>query len=138
MAVERRYQGEYENRLDPFQSFSQSERKRKYGQLSVAEKVRIKPLWKSLKFLEMKFYSLKSFVKVILSLVRFIASNKTARLMVTFYSILLHGLIFVVLYKMAMTESCKHDMAAKWHEKYIEHMQVRRKHIVKHRSRKML
>ena len=41
VAVERRYQGEYENRLDPFQSFSQSERKRKYGQLSVAEKVRI-------------------------------------------------------------------------------------------------
>ena len=37
--MERRYQGEYENRLDPFQSFSQSERKRKYGQLSVAEKV---------------------------------------------------------------------------------------------------
>ena len=60
-------------------------------------------------------------------MVRFIASNKTARLMVTFYSVLLHGLIFVVLYKMAMTESCKHDMAAKWHEKYIEHMQVSRR-----------
>ena len=60
-------------------------------------------------------------------MVRFIASNKTARLMVTLYSVLLHGLVFVVLYKMAMTESCKHDMAAKWHEKYIEHMQVRRK-----------
>ena len=44
VAVERRYQGEYENRLDPFQSFSQSERKRKYGQLSVAEKVKIKIL----------------------------------------------------------------------------------------------
>ena len=66
-------------------------------------------------------------MKVMLSLVRFIASNKTARLMVTLYSVLLHGLVFVVLYKMAMTESCKHDMAAKWHEKYIEHMQVRRK-----------
>ena len=66
------------------------------------------------------------YVKVILSLVRFIASNKTARLFVTFYSILLHGLVFMVLYKMAATESCKHDMAAKWHEKYIEHMQVRR------------
>lgn len=98
VAVENRYQTEYEKRLDPFQSFSQAERKRKYGQLSVAE-------------------------KVILSLVRFIVSNKTARLMVTLYSILLHGLVFIVLYKMAMTESCKHDMAAKWHEKYIEHMQ---------------
>jgi len=96
--VESRYQSEYEQKLDPFQSFSQAEKKRKYGQLSVVE-------------------------KVILSLVRFIASNKTARLVVTFYSILLHGLVFAVLYKLAMTESCKHDMAARWHEKYIEHMQ---------------
>eukprot|EP00092_Neocalanus_flemingeri_P029576 GFUD01032122.1.p1 GENE.GFUD01032122.1~~GFUD01032122.1.p1 ORF type:complete len:685 (-),score=272.26 GFUD01032122.1:168-2222(-) len=96
--VETRYQSEYERKLDPFQSFSQAEKKRKYGQLSVVE-------------------------KVILSLIRFMVSNKTARLMVTFYSFLLHGLVFVVLYKMAMTESCKHDMAARWHEKYIEHMQ---------------
>jgi len=98
VAVESRYQAEYEKKLDPFQSFGQAERKRKYGQLTVAE-------------------------KVILSLVRFIVNNKTARLMVTLYSVLLHGLVFIVLYKMAMTESCKHDMAAKWHEKYIEHMQ---------------
>jgi len=104
VAVESRYQGEYERKLDPFQSFSQAERKRKYGQLSVAE-------------------------KVILSLVRFIVSNKTARLMVTLYSILLHVLVFIVLYKMAMTESCKHDMAAKWHEKYIEHMQDVHGHV---------
>ena len=98
--VETRYQSEYEQKLDPFQSFSQAEKKRKYGQLSVVE-------------------------KVILSLVRFMVSNKTARLVVTFYSILLHGLVFAVLYMMAMTESCKHDMAARWHEKYIEHMQVK-------------
>jgi len=96
--VENRYQGEYEQKLDPFQTFSQAEKKRKYGQLSVIE-------------------------KVILSLIRFMVSNKTVRLMVTFYSILLHGLVFAVLYKLAMTESCKHDMAARWHEKYIEHMQ---------------
>ena len=63
-------------------------------------------------------------VKVMLSLVRFIASNKPARLLVTLYSVLLHGLVFAVLYKLASTESCKHDMAARWHEKYIEHMQV--------------
>merc|ERR1719430_2317997 len=82
--VENRYQGEYEQKLDPFQTFSQAEKKRKYGQLSVIE-------------------------KVILSLIRFMVSNKTVRLMVTFYSILLHGLVFAVLYKLAMTESCKHD-----------------------------
>ena len=98
VAVESRYRSSYEQKLDPFSSFSQQEKQRKYGQLSVAE-------------------------KVILSLVRFIVSNKTARMMLTLYSILLHGLVFVVLYKMAMNESCKHDMAAKWHEKFIEHMQ---------------
>ena len=65
-------------------------------------------------------------MKVMLSLVRFIASNKPARLLVTLYSVLLHGLVFAVLYKLASTESCKHDMAARWHEKYIEHMQVSR------------
>lgn len=93
-----KYQTGYEQRLDPFHSFGQAERQRKYGQLSVFE-------------------------KVILSLVRFIANNKTARLVVFFYSVLLHGLVFVVLYKLAITSSCRHDMAAQWHEKYIEHME---------------
>ena len=78
---------------------------------------------------------------MILSLVRFIVSNKTARLVVFFYSVLLHGLVFAVLYKLVLTESCRqtvvvsgfflwqnifffrHDMAAQWHEKYIEHME---------------
>jgi len=94
-----KYQTGYEQKLDPFHSFGQAEKQRKYGQLSVFE-------------------------KVILSLVRFIVSNKTARLAVFFYSVLLHGLVFAVLYKLAMTESCRHDMAAQWHEKYIEHMQA--------------
>jgi len=96
--VENRYQESYERKLDPFSNFSKQEKQRKYGQLSVFE-------------------------KVILSLVRFIVSNKTARLVVFFYSVLLHGLVFAVLYKLVLTESCRHDMAAQWHEKYIEHME---------------
>jgi len=96
--VENRYQESYEQKLDPFSNFSKQEKQRKYGQLSVFE-------------------------KVILSLVRFIVSNKTARLVVFFYSVLLHGLVFAVLYKLALTESCRHDMAAQWHEKYVEHME---------------
>ena len=44
---------------------------------------------------------------MILSLVRFIVSNKTARLVVFFYSVLLHGLVFAVLYKLVLTESCR-------------------------------
>jgi len=96
--VENRYQESYEQKLDPFSNFSKQEKQRKYGQLSVFE-------------------------KVILSLVRFIVSNKTARLVVFFYSVLLHGLVFAVLYKLVLTESCRHDMAAQWHEKYVEHME---------------
>jgi len=96
--VETRYQDCYEQKLDPFSNFSKQEKQRKYGQLSVFE-------------------------KVILSLVRFIVSNKTARLVVFFYSVLLHGLVFAVLYKLALTESCRHDMAAQWHEKYVDHME---------------
>jgi len=96
--VETRYQDTYEQKLDPFSNFSKQEKQRKYGQLSVFE-------------------------KVILSLVRFIVSNKTARLVVFFYSVLLHGLVFAVLYKLALTESCRHDMAAQWHEKYVQHME---------------
>lgn len=99
VAIESKYQSSYEQRLDPFATFNQEEKRRKYAQLSVFE-------------------------KIILSMVRFIASNKTARLAVFFYSILLHGLVFAVLYKLAWTESCRHDMAAKWHEKYIEHMEA--------------
>jgi len=96
--VESKYRSKYEQRLDPFASFNQAERQRKYGQLSVFE-------------------------KIILSLVRFIAGNKNARLAVFFYAVLLHGLVFAVLYKLALTESCRHEMGAKWHEKYINHMQ---------------
>jgi len=96
--VETRYQDSYEQKLDPFSNFGKQEKQRKYGQLSVFE-------------------------KVILSLVRFIVSNKTARLAVFFYAVLLHGLVFAVLYKLALTESCRHDMAAQWHEKYVEHME---------------
>ena len=49
------------------------------------------------------------------------------RLAVFFYAVLLHGLVFAVLYKLALTESCRHEMGAKWHEKYINHMQVSRR-----------
>ncbi|XP_023340323.1 protein CASP [Eurytemora carolleeae] len=95
---ESKYHSSYEQRLDPFTSFNQAEKQRKYAQLTVFE-------------------------KIILSLVRFIAGNKTARLAVFFYAVVLHGLVFAVLYKLALTDSCRHDMAARWHEKYLDHMQ---------------
>ena len=37
--VESRYKSQYEQKLDPFSSFSHQERQRKYGQLNVVEKI---------------------------------------------------------------------------------------------------
>jgi len=51
------------------------------------------------------------------------ASNKTARLGVFFYAAFLHGLVFVVVYSMALTDVCKRDEAAKWHGAFVGHMQ---------------
>ena len=47
------------------------------------------------------------FFQIILSLVRFMASNKTARLGVFCYMAFLHALVFVVVYSMALTDVCK-------------------------------
>lgn len=55
--VESRYKNQYEQRLDPFSSFSAQERQRRVGQLNVVE-------------------------KIILSMVQFMLSNKVARLFV--------------------------------------------------------
>ncbi len=61
--------------------------------------------------------------KIILSMVQFMLSNKIARLFVFAYSVLLHGLVFLVLMKLAYTDSFKRDLAAtEWQQKYMEHM----------------
>ncbi|KAH9524242.1 Protein CASP [Bulinus truncatus] len=91
------YSSQYEERLDPFTSFSRKERQRRY--------------------LELKPYD-----KITLSMGRLIMGNKTARAFAFFYTIILHLMVFLVLYKLAHTESCKRDMMADWHEKYSEHM----------------
>ncbi|KAK3784404.1 hypothetical protein RRG08_009716 [Elysia crispata] len=91
------YSSQYEERLDPFTSFSRKERQRRY--------------------LELKPYD-----KITLSMGRLIMGNKTARAFAFFYTLILHLLVFLVLYKLAHTESCKRDMMADWHERYAEHM----------------
>ena len=68
--VETRYKSQYEQRLDPFTTFSNQEKQRKYTQLNIVE-------------------------KIILSMVHFMLSNKIARLFVFAYSVLLHGLVFL-------------------------------------------
>lgn len=95
--TESRYSMQYEERLDPFSTFSRKERQRKY-------------------------MNLKPYDKITLSMGRFIMSNKVARTIAFFYTLLLHSLVFLVLYKLAHTESCKRDYAADCHAKFAEHM----------------
>lgn len=92
-----RYSSQYEQRLDPFSAFNQREKQQRYLGLSPHE-------------------------KVTLNLGRFIMSNKFARTFVFFYTLLVHLMIFLVLYKLAYTESCKRDIASECAKRFAEHM----------------
>uniref|UniRef100_A0A8C0IK92 CASP C-terminal domain-containing protein n=1 Tax=Chelonoidis abingdonii TaxID=106734 RepID=A0A8C0IK92_CHEAB len=95
--TELRYSTQYEERLDPFSSFSRKERQRKY-------------------------LSLSPWDKATLSMGRLILSNKTARTIAFFYTLLLHCLVFLVLYKTAWSESVGRDCAAYCAKKYADHL----------------
>uniref|UniRef100_A0A667XLM9 Protein CASP n=1 Tax=Myripristis murdjan TaxID=586833 RepID=A0A667XLM9_9TELE len=82
-----RYSSQYEERLDPFASFSKRERQRRY-------------------------LSLSPWDKATLSLGRVILSNKMARTIAFFYTLFLHCLVFLVLYKTAWSESIGRDCTA--------------------------
>uniref|UniRef100_M3XI78 Cut like homeobox 1 n=2 Tax=Latimeria chalumnae TaxID=7897 RepID=M3XI78_LATCH len=95
--TELRYSSQYEERLDPFSSFSRKERQRKY-------------------------LSLSPWDKATLSMGRVILSNKMARTITFFYTLLLHCLVFLVLYKTAWSESVGRDCAAFCAKKYADHL----------------
>ncbi|XP_053562236.1 protein CASP isoform X4 [Bombina bombina] len=95
--TELRYSSQYEERLDPFASFSKKERQRKY-------------------------LSLSPWDKATLSMGRLILSNKTARTIAFFYTLILHCLVFLVLYKTAWSESVERDCAAYCAKKYADHL----------------
>ncbi|XP_043245082.1 protein CASP-like [Amphibalanus amphitrite] len=95
--VESRYSSQYEQSLDPFSSFSRQERARKYSQLS-------------------------PFEKVTLSMGQLVLSSRTARTVAFLYTLLLHLLVFAVLYKMAYTEMYHRQFSSDCAEKYAEHM----------------
>uniref|UniRef100_A0A2P2I5R5 Protein CASP n=1 Tax=Hirondellea gigas TaxID=1518452 RepID=A0A2P2I5R5_9CRUS len=95
--AEARYVGQYEESLDPFASFSRKEKQRRYSALS-------------------------PFEKMTLALGRFILSNKTARTVTFIYTTILHCLIFLVLYKLAHTESCKRDLSVDCAQRFADHM----------------
>jgi len=83
----KRYSSQYEERIDPFAVFSQREKQQRYSNLTAPE-------------------------KVTLNMGRFILSNKIARTLVFFYTLLLHCLVFIVLYKFAFIEPCKRMIPA--------------------------
>ncbi|KAM9370740.1 protein CASP isoform 6-T6 [Phaethornis superciliosus] len=95
--TEQRYSSQYEERLDPFSSFSRKERQRKY-------------------------LSLSPWDKATLGMGRLILSNKTARTIAFFYTLFLHCLVFLVLYKTAWSESVGRDCAAFCAKKYADHL----------------
>ena len=96
--VESKYKHQYEQRLDPFTTFSNQERQRKYGQLNIVE-------------------------KLILSMVHFMLSNKLARIFTFAYAVLLHGLVFMVLMWTAYSDASRREHAAtEWQQKYLDHM----------------
>uniref|UniRef100_A0A3Q1IR96 Protein CASP n=2 Tax=Anabas testudineus TaxID=64144 RepID=A0A3Q1IR96_ANATE len=92
-----RYSSQYEERLDPFASFSKKERQRRY-------------------------LSLSPWDKATLSLGRVILSNKMARTVAFFYTLFLHCLVFLVLYKTAWSESIGRDCSAFCAKKYADHL----------------
>nr|XP_046245200.1 cut-like homeobox 1b isoform X3 [Scatophagus argus] len=92
-----RYSSQYEERLDPFASFSRKERQRRY-------------------------LSLSPWDKATLSLGRVILSNKMARTIAFFYTLFLHCLVFLVLYKTAWSESIGRDCSAFCAKKYADHL----------------
>uniref|UniRef100_A0A4W6CS84 Protein CASP n=1 Tax=Lates calcarifer TaxID=8187 RepID=A0A4W6CS84_LATCA len=92
-----RYSSQYEERLDPFASFSKRERQRRY-------------------------LSLSPWDKATLSLGRVILSNKMARTVAFFYTLFLHCLVFLVLYKTAWSESIGRDCTAFCAKKYSDHL----------------
>ncbi|XP_033627158.1 protein CASP-like [Asterias rubens] len=95
--TESRYSTQYEQRLDPFNSFSRKEKQRKYMNLS-------------------------PFDKATLSMGRLVLANKIARMIAFLYVMILHMLVFLVLYKMAYTSACKRDSATECFAKFQEHM----------------
>ncbi|XP_008830520.1 protein CASP isoform X10 [Nannospalax galili] len=95
--TELRYSSQYEERLDPFSSFSKRERQRKYLGLSPWD-------------------------KATLGMGRLILSNKMARTIGFFYTLFLHCLVFLVLYKLAWSESLERDCAATCAKKFADHL----------------
>uniref|UniRef100_A0A1I8G3L9 Protein CASP n=1 Tax=Macrostomum lignano TaxID=282301 RepID=A0A1I8G3L9_9PLAT len=91
------YSEAYETRLDPFAKFSRRERERKIAELRPHD-------------------------KLTLSIGRLILGSRTARAVAFGYTVLLHLLVFLVLFRMAYMETDRRDLSAECQHKFQEHM----------------
>lgn len=89
----RQYSNQYEANLDPFTSFSRREKQRKYLNLSAPE-------------------------KITLGMTRMILNSKLGRTVFSVYMLCMHFLLYVVLYKYAYVDDCKHHIADLCYKKF--------------------
>ena len=95
--LESRYASQYEQSLDPFQTFARKERNRKYG-------------------------SMRPYEKATLALVRFILGSPLARTFAFFYSVFLHLLVFLVLYRFSTLQECHEESREDCAKQFADHM----------------
>nr|XP_039257953.1 protein CASP-like [Styela clava] len=93
----KRYSTQYEEHLDPFTSFNKREKQRKYMNLGPHD-------------------------KLTLNLGKFILSSKMARTVFFFYMLIVHTLLYIILYKYAYTEDCMRHIAELCYEKFGQPM----------------
>merc|ERR1712131_27776 len=91
----KKYASQYEDQLDPFMKFSRNEKLRKYTNLSAHD-------------------------KITLNMGKFILSNKVARTCIFVYTIVIHMLLYLILYKFGNTTDCKNHLAELCIEKFGE------------------
>lgn len=91
------YSAQYENRLDPFQRFGQAETQRGYARLPLHDRAS-------------------------LSIGKAIMTSASARITFFFYLIILHLLVFLVLYRFAYAESCERDFQQDCVARFERHM----------------
>lgn len=89
----KRYSNQYEDNIDPFTSFSRKEKQRKYMNLSPPE-------------------------KMTLGISRMILSSKLGRTIFFFYMLFMHFLLYIILYKYAYVDDCKHHIADLCYQKF--------------------
>ncbi len=107
-----RYAAAYEEHMNPFRAFNVQERQRKFAALNPADKFSLSLVSRA-PFSPFIFYfrGCAPLTSRVFSQGRAVLTSQYARIFLFVYTMLLHGLVFVVLYKLSHAEGCKRDMA---------------------------